>query len=533
MLHPSTRRLIEKLDEMTRKQRVTWDECDDGSVTHDTEGYRVSLTPEPHTMRLTDALGREIETCTPQDFAGETDASGRPFAEFVSDLFREAHRHARGAEKAISVLLSSLDEADTTGAAPAEPEPEPESFDHAEDAGDDSRPLEDHELPEIDDDEHVKEAVAAMADEVNRPVEAPAPFEATPEPEIEPVAVAEPEPEPAAEAQPFAAPFVEPAPEFEPEPEPVAFEPETIPEPAVEAAPEPTAYAPFAGSTEDAQAYATAAAFEAPVPAEPPEPELPEPELPESATAELEAPAVESEAFAAGNDIWDAIQSAGPEQGDEPVDLGALAAEPEAPEAVAQPETPVQAEEPPPAPAEPQPTTSSNFFTGGLGDISRYRTEPPAAPAPELEPAEEAAPAPAEPQPEPAPAPPPQRFSLSGITSGFGLGSTHPATRTPPAAEPAPETPAEAPPERVVIDGTADLPDVMPESEPHSGYRMEEDQEFGFTEADLMPGVPASPLPAASEPAEAAPTPAPEESAPEDQTDEETPETPRRFNPWN
>jgi hypothetical protein len=112
MLHASTKRLIDKLDEMTRKQRVSWEESDNGSIKHDTEGYRVTLTAAPHSLLLTDTLGREIETCSPEDFAGETDVDGRPYTEFVEDLYREAHRHARGAEKAISALLNSLDEAD-------------------------------------------------------------------------------------------------------------------------------------------------------------------------------------------------------------------------------------------------------------------------------------------------------------------------------------------------------------------------------------------------------------------------------------
>mgnify|MGYP006186622573 CR=1 FL=1 len=69
MLHPSTKRLIDKLSEMTRKQRVTWTEGEHATVVHDTEGYRVVITPDPHTVLLTDALGREIETCTPEEFA--------------------------------------------------------------------------------------------------------------------------------------------------------------------------------------------------------------------------------------------------------------------------------------------------------------------------------------------------------------------------------------------------------------------------------------------------------------------------------
>ena len=58
MLHPSTKRLIDKLGDMTRRQKVAWQEADDGSITHDTEGYRVTLTPEPHAVLLTDSQGR-------------------------------------------------------------------------------------------------------------------------------------------------------------------------------------------------------------------------------------------------------------------------------------------------------------------------------------------------------------------------------------------------------------------------------------------------------------------------------------------
>ncbi|MEX1251878.1 MAG: hypothetical protein WEA77_11865, partial [Hyphomonas sp.] len=113
MLHPSTKRLIDKLSDMTRKQRVTWTEGENASVVHDTEGYRVVITPEPHAVLLTDALGREIETCSPEEFADEVDAHGRPYAKFVAELYREAARHARGTEKAIRTLLAGLDAVET------------------------------------------------------------------------------------------------------------------------------------------------------------------------------------------------------------------------------------------------------------------------------------------------------------------------------------------------------------------------------------------------------------------------------------
>jgi hypothetical protein len=193
------------------------------------------------------------------------------------------------------------------------------------------------------------------------------------------------------------------------------------------------------------------------------------------------------------------------------------------------------------------------MFSGSMGDLGRYRSAPPAAPAePEPQPVADPAALAPEPTPEPPPladpqpAPePPQRFSLSGITSGFGLGSTQqPATRTQPAdPAPVPAAPATGPTEaRKIIDGTVDLPDALPEYAPEPlpeparemDLRMEEDEEFGFTEADLMPGIPAQPLPAASESSASeqphVETAATHKAEPED---DPPPKPARRFNPWN
>lgn len=508
MLHPSTKRLIDKLDEMTRKQRVGWEESDNGSIKHDTEGYRVTLTAAPHSLLLTDTLGREIETCTPEDFAGETDASGRPYTEFVEEMYREAHRHARGAEKAISALLSSLDEADADSEAKAEiaePLNQPESFEHPEDAGDESRPLEDHELPEpeYEGQADMQAAIAAMADQMNAvPPEAThiaedSELDAAPEPEPEPVV------EPPAMPVFTEAPAEQPAPAPEP-----ALEP--APEPVAEVAAEP--YAPFAGSEETARNYAAAAEFETPA--------APDPEP----TAE--------EPFGGENDVWESIRNAGGE-------AEAPAAQPEAPE-----------QEPAAAAQGRGPVFGSALYSNGLNDLSRYRTpeaeaepdtpsepEPEQAPEPPAEPAMEEVPEPApELAPEPAPEQPaPRSFSLSGITSGFGLGSTHAAHRGQPET---PATPAE-PAEHRLIDGTLDLPDELPGDAPAPGqeWRMEQDEEFGFTDSDLMPGVPAEPLPAETEtvPTEAQAPEAPaEKPETEAEMDNGHPARPtRRFNPWN
>lgn len=112
MLHPSTKRLIDTLGERTRQKKVEWAESDSGSVTHDTEGYRVEITPEPHTIFLLDALGKELDKVEPHEYNDATDDDDRPYSQFVSELFREAHRHARGTERAIELLLAGLADTD-------------------------------------------------------------------------------------------------------------------------------------------------------------------------------------------------------------------------------------------------------------------------------------------------------------------------------------------------------------------------------------------------------------------------------------
>lgn len=250
MLHPSTKKLIDKLGEMTRKQRVSWIEGENGTIVHDTEGYRVVLTPEPHGVILTDAVGREIETCSPEEIADEKDAAGQPYALFVGELFREAHRHARGAEKAIRTLLAGLEaveeEPEAAAAAPApEPEPEPETVTD--------------ETVSLEGETAITAAVATLADQINNTAPMAGPevvVPAQPEPEREPetaplpkpdLVAAEPEGTPEPEAEPVVSSLpaayaeTEEASEEEAlEPEPAAFATEPEPEPAPEPAPAPS-----------------------------------------------------------------------------------------------------------------------------------------------------------------------------------------------------------------------------------------------------------------------------------------------------
>lgn len=267
MLHPSTKKLIDKLSEMTRKQRVSWIEGENGTIVHDTEGYRVVLTPEPHGVVLTDAVGREIETCSPEEIADEKDAAGRPYSQFIGELFREAHRHARGAEKAIRTLLAGLEAADEPPpeAAAPEPEPEPETLTD--------------ETASTDGETAITAAVATLADQINNTAPMAGPeISVSPEPDLiaaEPEAAPapEPEPEPAAEPEPaplpaayaeteesgeeetqdeeaepeetmeeaaaLVAPEPEPEPHFEPEPQPEPVEVTADPEPEPAPAPSP------------------------------------------------------------------------------------------------------------------------------------------------------------------------------------------------------------------------------------------------------------------------------------------------------
>ncbi len=410
MLHPSTKRLIDKLSDMTRRQRVAWTEGENATVVHDTEGYRVVITPEPHAVLLTDGMGREIESCLPDEFVDELDAQGRPYARFIAELYRDAHRHARGTEKAISTLLAGLEAVED--AAPVWPVP---------DLGGDAPDSTTDETALIESETAITAAVATLADQINGGAAPPA---ETPEPEPAPVmaaetspvedavselaappeSVASPEPEIVqAVIEPEAPVLVEPepAPELAPGPEP---EPEREPEiapAAVFAAEEPAASVEVEPLAEEPGSFGTFGAF------------FPSSGEPSAETATemqvAEAPAAEPapEPFAA-------------EVAAEHVETETLEAPPVAPEPVVapepQPEIPVQPAAIQESPSEP------TLATPTLA----------------------------------------QPISLSSIPFGFGLGAaqrsgtpTHPAT--PPASVPPPPKPATAAP--TIIDGTLDLPE--------------------------------------------------------------------------
>lgn len=536
MLHPSTKRLIDKLSEMTRKQRVAWSEGENGTITHDTEGYRVVLTPEPHAVLLTDALGKEIESCTPDEFVDETDSAGRPYTAFVADLYREAHRHARGAEKAIHTVLKRLETNE------AEPDLQPDiAMDPAElveDPVDDTDSLPEA-YPEVEGQNDMARAVASMADEVNGGA----------------AGVETDEPEDAG---------------------PGDAEAETEAEPGIE--PEPVTTSAFHAEEEASETT------------EPDEPALDTSDDPADPSASIEAEDILSQYASLMPEQHSTGADEAPSAGTEPAEGALWPEDDNAPEPPAEPLEAEAESEPEQVQSEPQASGAFGHFFGGsgMGDVSRYAShtadetpepaapvETEAAPEPAIAPsqsefeANEPAPyapaftdvgAPAQPvEPAPdmtseAPAEPeaPRSFSLSGMSSGFGLGSAarshaQASERTP---EPAQNGPS---PERVhlVIDGTIDLPDDLPTSAFDAGLDTPADSE-PVADANQAPFALSEPEPVAetaddetveeqapSRPEEKA-FEVPAQTAQPQQADEPAQESPSpapkvttRFNPWN
>ncbi|MAN45524.1 MAG: hypothetical protein GYB49_06545 [Alphaproteobacteria bacterium] len=606
MLHPSTKRLIDKLSEMTHKQKVAWQEGENGQITHDTEGYRVTLTPDPCAVLLTDALGREIETCSPDDFAKEVDANGRPYTQFVSELYLEARRHARGAEKAINALLAGLDEVDAeadadesetdTEDAAAPMEADTRAEDLIEDPGDDSDPLDPDMYPEFEGQSDMQRAVASLADQVNGQPGAAAAEEAPEAPEenaelqdfsIPPEEEASVEDEHTVLDEPeagYTPTHMDALENTQPEAEPETADAETdieaeaeeaMPTATVEAEaepepePEPVPYAPaFMEEEAAAPVYAQSEAvgdFAPQAEAEPetaPEEAAPAPFIEETVET-FEAPA--SEELHVSETPEEAVYTEEPaeEVAAEDADLDTL--------------------EPPPASDD----LNQGYFGGGFGSgtLNQYQPSPaPEEPEPVAETEEtesEAAPEPeetveattlaaeAESAPAPQPEPEPIRsYSLSGITSGFGLGAhSRPA-------EPSPHPHSADPVEKVgsphvVIDGTSDLPDWLPEqSDTDADTEAVADEHYQpaehFVETGETEEVHAqedTPAPQTEADSWEAPAPAPDDTpfpepqaAPkahdstgetytayesetfeEDETPEPTqsPRAAKRFNPWN
>ncbi|HBH90352.1 MAG TPA: hypothetical protein DDY27_10690, partial [Hyphomonadaceae bacterium] len=109
MLHPSTKRLIDKLIEMTEASKITWLEGEDGTCIYDTEGYRVTIGQAPSRVVLLDAGGRVLETVSESILANTTDSNGMQYTLRVDNLVSTARRQITGATDVIDRIVSALE----------------------------------------------------------------------------------------------------------------------------------------------------------------------------------------------------------------------------------------------------------------------------------------------------------------------------------------------------------------------------------------------------------------------------------------
>lgn len=116
MLHASTRKLIDRLSEMTELGKLDWTESEDGTLAYATEGYSVTLTESPNEVIITSKSGKELERATAEELASTPQDDGGAYTSIVAAMTMEASRIARGTEAAISSLLADLQD---------EPEPDP------------------------------------------------------------------------------------------------------------------------------------------------------------------------------------------------------------------------------------------------------------------------------------------------------------------------------------------------------------------------------------------------------------------------
>jgi hypothetical protein len=110
MLHASTRKLIDRLAEMTELNKLDWTESDAGQIIYSTEGYSVSLTEEPNELVITSKDGKELERANAEELAATQNDDGVAYTAIVGAMTAEAARIARGTEAAISSLLAGMEE---------------------------------------------------------------------------------------------------------------------------------------------------------------------------------------------------------------------------------------------------------------------------------------------------------------------------------------------------------------------------------------------------------------------------------------
>jgi hypothetical protein len=110
MLHASTQRLILALCNLTADGKLQWREGENASSSRlESEGYVVEVSSSPLSVRILNNEGRVIEIVTESDLAGAAaTGSGGDLTSMVRRMADSAQRVARGTERAIAAILSSL-----------------------------------------------------------------------------------------------------------------------------------------------------------------------------------------------------------------------------------------------------------------------------------------------------------------------------------------------------------------------------------------------------------------------------------------
>lgn len=109
MLHPSTKKLVDRLAEMTELGKLSWTEGERGPI-YSTEGYSVHLTLETGDLLITSKDGKELERASASDLGATPSDNGETYATIVENMAREATRIARGTETAITTLLAGIEQ---------------------------------------------------------------------------------------------------------------------------------------------------------------------------------------------------------------------------------------------------------------------------------------------------------------------------------------------------------------------------------------------------------------------------------------
>ena len=182
MLHPSTKKLIDRLAEMTALKQIDWAETEDGGVVYATEGYSVHLTDTPPQVVLATEKGKLLEEASEGLLKDTPHEEHGNYGDLIVAVVKEASRIAKGTEAAIDALLAGL-----SGQSPnkrkSDGAPTATETEQTVDDGDEGEPdlpvdesippralLEDEPEERLHagfDEDDVSGAVARLADEVN------------------------------------------------------------------------------------------------------------------------------------------------------------------------------------------------------------------------------------------------------------------------------------------------------------------------------------------------------------------------------